>query len=131
MREVFFNEVDFEKGEVRLIKLKPVYIAGIRSKFIQVDPEYSGLHSMECTVIDYNGREVLVIERFADVIQTIAFEFAANFWYDNAKFILPKKLKQVSERLKIIQEVEPKVVPREDCVDQCESEDMDLRRPEL
>ena len=93
MREIFFNEVDFGKGEVRLIKIKPAYIAGIRSKFIQVDPEHSGLYSMECTVIDYNGREILVVERFADVVQTIASEFTANFWCDNAKYILPEKLK--------------------------------------
>ena len=130
MREIFFNEIDFEKGEVHLIKLKPAYIVGIRSKYIRVDPEYSGLHSMECSVIDYNGREILVVEQFPNVIQTIASEFTANFWHDNAKYILPQNLKQLSKKIKIIQDLEPKVVSREDSADQCESEETDLRQPE-
>jgi hypothetical protein len=122
-RIVFFNEIDFTTGEVRRIKLNPVFIAGIRDKFVKVDPEPSGLASMACTVIDYNGREILVVERFIDVVQAVAFENAHYFWHDNAKYALPDKLRQVSDKLKIIQEVEPKVVSRDNSPCQCESGD--------
>ena len=125
MRKVFFNEIDFQKGEVRLIQLNPVFVVGIRSKFIRVDPKPSGLHSMDCTVLEYNGREILVVESLLDVIQTIAFENAANFWHDNAKYILPQKLRRLSEKLQIIQGAEPEVVPREDSSYQCESKGME------
>ena len=123
MRKVFFNEIDFQTGEVRLIQLTPVCITGIRSKFIRVDHTANGLHSMVCTILEYNGHEILVVESILDVIQTIAFENAANFWHDNAKFILPEKLRKLSEKLKIIQEASPEVVPRVDYSAQCESKE--------
>jgi hypothetical protein len=124
MREIFVNEIDFDKAEVRLIKLNPIFIVGIREKFVRVDPTANGLGDMDCTVIDYNGREILVVEKFRDVVQAVAFEDAYNFYHDNAKYHLPDALRRLSKQLKFIQDSVQVVGEQVDSSDQPSPEDI-------
>jgi len=113
-RKIYLNEIDIDKGEVRLIKLNPGYITGMREKYIRCSPDRGTMHDMTFTILEYNGRERLVVEPFLKIVQILAFEHHHSLQYSEAYHILPLQLSAFQKQLNIIRDAEPESVERVD-----------------
>ena len=105
-RALYFNEVDFDKSEVRLIKMFPMAITGIREKSVRPAEGFG----MRCTLIEYNGRERLVLESFERVLKAVVFEREFITWNLFAEHDMVEKSKVLYGHLKFIRDAEPEVV---------------------
>ena len=109
-RALYFNEIDFDKSEVRLIKMNPMAITGIREKSVR--PAEG--HGMRCTLIEYNGRERLVLENFEGVLKAVVFEREFITWNLFAEHDIVEKWKVFCGHLKFIRDIDIEAVERQD-----------------